>query len=270
MKSVSSQQGFTLVELLVGLVAAAAITYAALSLYVTQHKQLIVQDQIADVQGNVRAATELLATTIRMAGFNVPKGLPAIETHNTNPDTIVVNFDTAILEDIKLVQSMPDPFSELNCSGYDLTGLNDGDCIYIFDTGAQFGEFFLTSSVIYGTSRIEHSTMALSRAYLSGSQVMKMNRIRFFVDQSDSSSPNLMIQSLGSAPQVFSENIVNLDFRYYLASGAIVTQTANPEEIRMVEIDVAGRTASPDPEFFQNYRTRNFTLRVTLRNVALN
>ncbi len=66
------------------------------------------------------------------------------------------------------------------------------------------------------------------------------------------------------------ENIIDLNFRYFLESGAIVTQTNTPSLIRMVEIDVLGRTESADTEFFQDYRTRNFTLRVKVRNLGIN
>jgi hypothetical protein len=77
-----------------------------------------------------------------------------------------------------------------------------------------------------------------------------------------------MIRVYGSQPVIFAENIIDLNFRYFMANGAIVTQTNTPEQIRMVEIDVLGRTSSPDPEFHQDYRTRNFTLRVKVRNLG--
>ena len=54
-----------------------------------------------------------------------------------------------------------------------------------------------------------------------------------------------------------------------MKDGSIVGQTATPGLIRMVEIDVVGRTDSPDDEFAENYRTRNFNLRVKVRNLDL-
>lgn len=266
-----NERGFTLVELLVGLLAAAAITYAAMSLYVTEHKQLLVQEQISDMQGNIRSATEMLASAVRKAGFNLPETLYPLETHDTSPDTITVTFDSGALDGVKSIYDMADPTDELRCAhGDDISGLKDGDWAYIYDSDAKIGEFFQTTRVLAGPPRIQHSTMALSRNYLASSDILKIGRIKFFIDQSDSTYPNLMIQTYGSAPQIFAENIIDLNFRYFLASGAIVTQTNTPNEIRMVEIDVLGRTSSPDPEFFQDYRTRNFTLRVKVRNLGFN
>jgi hypothetical protein len=78
-----------------------------------------------------------------------------------------------------------------------------------------------------------------------------------------------MFQSFGLDPVVFAENIIALNFRYYMENGSIVAQTASPQNIRMVEIEVVGRTDSPDDEFFTEYRTRSFNLRVKVRNLGL-
>ncbi len=267
MKDTSNQRGFTMIELLVGTLAAAILTYAALSLYTTQHKQMLVQDEIADMQGNLRSSAEVLASTIRMAGYNAPKST-AIETHDSNPDTIVVNFDSGALQNIRLSVDMPDPTSEVKCDGSDLSGINDNDWIYIYDPDSDTGEFFIVTD-LHGSYHIRHITMPLSREYSAGCRVLKMNRIRFYIDQSDSNHPNLMIQTYGSQPELFAENIVNMNFRYFMANGAIVSAPANPNEIRLVEIDLEGRTESRDPAHFNQYRTRNFSLRVNVRNLGL-
>lgn len=261
--------GFTLVELLVGLLASAILTYAALSLYVTQHKQMLVQDEIADMQGNIRAATETLATAIRKAGYNLPGTFNAIETDDTDPDTVTVTFDSGALVGVELRFDMADATAEIRCDqSDDVSALKDYDWAYIYDPNTESGEFFLATRVLAGPPRIEHSTMPLSRAYLAGSQLLKITRIKFFVDQSDSTRSDLKIQLYGLESQTFAENIVDLNFRYYLQNGAIVTQTGTPDQIRMVEIDILGRTASADTEFAQPYRTRRFTLRVKVRNLA--
>ncbi len=266
---IRNKKGFTLVELLIGILMASVVSYAAMSLYITQHKQMIVQDQVADLQGSVRAATEVIAKAARSAGYNVAGPVTAIETYDTNPDTIVLTYDSGGLEDVQLEFGMPQVSAELRCDGHDLSGLNDNEWIYIYDPAADFGEFLLVTQVQYGSSNIQHNTMPLSMLYPAGSQVTKMTRVKFFIDQSDPEHPNLMIQNFGSNPEVFAENITDLNFRYFMKNGSIVTQTASPNDIRMVEIDVVGRTDSPDDEFANDYRTRNFNLRVKVRNLDL-
>lgn len=269
MKDTSNQRGFTMIELLVGMLAATILSYAALSLYTTQHKQLLIQDEIADMQGNLRSSAEVLATSIRKAGYNLPADLTAIEYADTNPDTIVVTFDTGMLAGIESLYDMVDPGDELRCTREDITALEVGQWAYIYDPNTETGEFFFTSRVLTGPARIQHSTMPFTRVYPAGSKILKLARIKYFVDSSDSSVSNLMIQTYGSQPEIFAENIANLNFRYFLANGAIVSTPANPNDIRLVEIDLEGRTESRDPALFNQYRTRNFNLRVNVRNLGL-
>jgi hypothetical protein len=230
---------------------------------------MIVQEQISDTQANTRAAAELIARAARMAGYNIPTSMDAVESYDTNPDTIVITYDSGSLERVELEQSMSNIYSELRCDGHDLSALHDNEWAYIYDRSADVGEFFLVSEVQYGSSYIQHTSMPLSRVYPAGSEVIKLNRLRFFVDQTNADHPNLMIQSYGSAPAVFAENIIALNFRYFMENGSVVTQTNTPELVRMIEIDVLGRTDAPDDEFPTNYRTRNFTLRVKVRNLDL-
>lgn len=261
-----AQSGFTIVELLVGLLAAAVVTYAAMSLYITQHKEMIVQDQVSDVQSSIRAAATVIADAVRMAAYNVPNGITAIETYDTNPDSIVITYDSGKLVDVKLTNDMTQLSSDLTCQGYDLSNLQESESIYLYDAAADVGEFLVADRILEGPSRIRH-TVDLSRVYPEGSEVISLIRVKFYVDQSNADHPNLMIQTYGSTPEVFSENVTDLDFRYYLSSGAILTQTNASKLIRMVEIDIVGRTDQPDEDFFEGYRTRSFSLKAKVRNL---
>lgn len=269
MISIKNQRGFTLIELMIGMFIACIVSYAAMSLYITSHKEMIVQDQIADLQSNVRAAAEIMGKAARMAGNNVLGGVSAIETYDSNPDTIVITYDSGNLTAVELEQVMPQFSSDLNCQNHDLSGLRENASVYIYDTVADIGEFFVATRTLTAPSRIRHETMPLLRIYPVGSKVIQMNRVRFYIDGSNSDHPNLMFQSFGTNPVVFAENITDLNFRYFMENGSIVTQTASPKDIRMVEIDVIGRTDSPDDEFINDYRTRNFSLRVKVRNLDL-
>lgn len=250
-----------------GLLAASIVTYSAMSLYITQHKQMIVQEQVADLQSNTRAAAELIARTVRKAGYNIMGNLSAIETCNSDPDTIVLTYDSGTLDGVCLCQTMPQPSSDLNCQDYDLSSLPENASVYIYDTLSGIGEMFVASRTLTVPSRIR-PTAPLSRSYPVGSIIVGMNRIRFFIDRSNPDHPDLMIQNFGSVPEVFAEDIIDLNFRYFMADGSIVTQTAAPANIRMVEIDVVGRSGGPDDDFFSEYRTRSFSIRVKVRNLG--
>lgn len=66
------KQGFTLVELLVVIALFGAFAAAVYSLYLTHMKTAFTQEDVIDVQQNVRIAMESLTRDIMMAGFLVP------------------------------------------------------------------------------------------------------------------------------------------------------------------------------------------------------
>jgi prepilin-type N-terminal cleavage/methylation domain-containing protein len=52
----NDQKGFTVLELLIAVFMGGIVTAAAMSIYITEHKQLLVQDSITDAQSSLRAA----------------------------------------------------------------------------------------------------------------------------------------------------------------------------------------------------------------------
>lgn len=262
-------KGFTIIELLIAVLLAGIVTSAAMGIYITQHKQWLVQDDISDMQASIRAAAVELSTQIRMAGYNVPDGIPELEAYNTNPDTIVIIYDSADLEDVQIEHQMPLPSAELRCDGHDLTGIYDGDWVFIYDPGTRTGEFFEVSHVQYGSCHIQHNTMPLSRCYPAGSQVLKLNRFKFYIDNSDTAHPNLMIWAPGMGAQVYAENITNLNIQYVLSMGTVVDVPPVPDMVREVIFDIDARTDKADDEFETRYRTRSLTTRVMVRNLGV-
>jgi len=267
--SESVYKGFTVIELLISVFLAVIVTTAAMGIYITQHKQMLVQDEISDMQANIRAAAVELSTNIRMAGYNVPEGIPRLEAYNTNPDTIVVMFDAGNLEDVRIEHTMPQPSAELRCDGHDISGVYDGDWAYIYDPATRTGEFFEMTQVQYASSHIQHNTMPLSRAYPSGSLLIKMNRFKYYIDNSDPNHPNLMMDAPGMGPQIYAENITDLNFQYMLSSGAVVDVPPSEDMVREIIINLDARTNNPDHEFGTPYRSRVLDTRVKVRNLGL-
>lgn len=266
----TARSGFTIIEVLIALFLAGLVTSAAMSLYLTQQKQLIVQDEVSDMQANVRAATTELADKVRMAGYKTPENFPAIVARNTNPDTIEIAYDSDELRDCRIEWPMPLPSAELRCDGHDLTGLNENDWVYIFDPFTKTGEFFQVTAVQYASSHIQHNTMPLSKAYPAGSYVMKLSTFKYYVDQSDVDHPKLMMRALGQTPVAYADNITNVNFQYLLSNGAIVDVPPLPTMIREVFISVDARNDKPDYEFQNPYRTRALVTRIKVRNLGVN
>jgi type IV pilus assembly protein PilW len=86
---VRNQKGFTLIELLVAMSVAGIVMAGVYSAYYSQQKSFVVQDEVAEMQQNLRAAMFFMAREIRMAGCNPTGGANAgFVTANAN----TINF----------------------------------------------------------------------------------------------------------------------------------------------------------------------------------
>ena len=65
-----STRGVSLIELLVGLVIAGMVLGGIYRLFIAQGKAYTVQDQVVEVQQNIRTAMEALLKDLRMAGYD--------------------------------------------------------------------------------------------------------------------------------------------------------------------------------------------------------
>lgn len=260
--------GFTLIELLIAVFLAAVVALTAMGIYITQQRQSIVQDEVADMQANIRAAAVELTSKIRMAGYQVPAGIPKLEASNTNPDTIVITFDSGAFENVTVEQPMRRPSSDLRCDGHDISALRNGDWAFIYDPRTESGEFFLVTEVRAASARIQHNTMPLSRVYPVGSRVILMNRFKYYIDNSDPDHPNLICWTYRTGPQIFAENISAMNFRYILTNGQMVDVFPEEELVREIVISLDARTDTPDEEFYADYGMHGLDTRVKVRNLG--
>jgi Tfp pilus assembly protein PilW len=267
---INSNKGVTVLELAIGILLISIVMSAAFSLYLTQHKQLIVQDEISDVQAAIRAASDELASKIRLAGYDLPRGVPAIQAYNSNPDTIALAYASLNFNGVQTEHDMADPSSPLLCDGHDLSNLKVSDIIYIMDPAADTSEYLQVTGVDTSTSSIQHGTMALSRTYPAGSKLLKIMHYKYYIDQSDTNHPNLICQINSGTPEVFAENITDLQFKYCLTSPVVVDVPLNDKMIREVQITVKARADNPDPDFQNRYRYRSIKTRVKVRNLRIN
>lgn len=65
-----NKEGFTLVEMLLAMVVSFFVLAAIYAAYRTQQRTQTAQDQVAEMQQNIRAAMVMLSSDIRMAGFD--------------------------------------------------------------------------------------------------------------------------------------------------------------------------------------------------------
>ena len=263
-----NNKGTTLLEMAIGILLTGVIVSSALSLYLTQHKHLLIQDQVSDMQSSVRAAMGELTNSVRMAGCDIPASINCIIARDCNPDTIILLSNRTY--GIQIEHAMPTPSAELRCDGHDLSPLHEGDTLFIYDPYMRSGEFFYVTQIQYASSNIQHNTMNLGHSYPQGSRIIWLSKKRYYIDSSNPSHSNLMVQVNNGAPQVFAENITDLQFKYVLSSRDTVDVPIIADMVRNVIISVTARSDQPDPDFQNQYRTRTLTTTVKVRNLGVN
>lgn len=269
---IKSLRGTSFLEVMIALLILSVVTTAIFKLYITQHKNYLTQDDITTIQQNVRASIDELSRHIRMAGYDLPLGLPSIAAANTDPDTITITYLSDGC-DTYLSAPMPQPSSELKC-GTDISCFYDGQWVYIYDPDLAAGEWLEITHVQAAAKHLQHNTMVLSRKYDANALVLAMSQIKFFVDNTtDPNHPNLMIHIMGQTPQVFAEDITDLQFQYCMKNGAVVDVPTVIDNIREVSISISGRSHKPDAELAEElenqYRQRTFSTSVYLRNIGV-
>ena len=69
-QSTFNKKGITLIELLIALVIAAITLAGIYRVFISQTKTYAVQDQVVEVQQNIRSAMEIMLRDLRMTGFD--------------------------------------------------------------------------------------------------------------------------------------------------------------------------------------------------------
>lgn len=261
--------GFSLLELLVALVITGFVVTAGYDLYLKQHEGWIIQEMVSDMQQNARIAMHELESRIRMAGYGLPGGFQPIYAANTNPDTITILFKNEHTCEANIEHAMPQPSSELRCDGHDISCFEEDTWAYIYDPFADTGEFFYITEVQVAACHIQHNTTVLSKCYPQGSLVTMVDMYKFYIDTTDSAHPNLMVMREGNQHYVYAEDIENLQFRYGLANGVLVDIPPAASVVREVLITLTARTARKDLLFQGEYRRRDLTSDVKVRNLGL-
>nr|MBN2276895.1 hypothetical protein [candidate division Zixibacteria bacterium] len=259
--------GISLMETLIALFLTGLVITTVFKVYVNQHKNWAIQENVTDVQQNLRAAIDELSRQIRMAGHRLPLGLDGIAAYNADPDTIIVTYVGSNSSQAVLDSDMGGSGSDLDCNGSDLSGFEDGQLAYIFQPDSGGGEFFAVQSIDIGNSRISPTTN-LTRAYPKDAVVLAdLQRIKYYVDNSDTLHPNLMIILPGQTPAVYAENIEDLQFRYRMKNGSIIDQPVIIDDIRAVSVGILARSNNPDPDITGDPYQRRFTsTTINLRN----
>lgn len=125
-----NNRGFTLVELMIAVAIAAIVLGALGTAYVSQRRSATAQEQVTEMQQNIRAGLDIMARDIRMAGFNAGQNTGAtITTANATQlifTMLVADINTDGIDNDN--DGVPDEGDEIETFGYniwDTVPLND-------------------------------------------------------------------------------------------------------------------------------------------------
>jgi type II secretory pathway component PulJ len=214
--------GFTLVDILVGLGLAAVIMVIVVGIFTTMAKSYTTQNVAADVQQITRAAVELMAQEIRMAGFDPSGGAHA---------AIVNNFDEA-------------------------SGFNEAHDGNIAPTDATHFAFTVDADM---DGRIDHCIDDTSDGCTAKDDDVGNELIAF---QLNNGALEKYRGDNASWEDLTQNNVSNLNFTYYDETGAVTTavDAIRTVEISMTVQLPAGRDGTVSRTYSARVRCRNIGL----------
>lgn len=182
-----SDQGFTLIELMISLVIFAIISLAAFYLLGSTQRTAVMNDQTVQIQRNVRLAMDLMARNIRMTGYGNPAAGSLVGCANTinatdqavgadtGPDSIsVVTVDQQVGT---LAAQAPLP-PATSTATITVNGLNS---VAVNDVITLEGVFTATVNAIAGSVLTLSQTIQNPAAFPTGTPVIRLTCVTYTV-----------------------------------------------------------------------------------------
>ena len=257
------KNGLTLIELLIALVLSGILIAALYRVFISQQNISTVQDQVADMQQNVRVAIGQMTREIRMAGyggdilavFGNINGFTNILTPASNSITIILADEVGVLK-----QNAAKGTNQLNVTN-----------ARIFNTDKK-KYLCLNGLNNYLIQSIAGDTITLTTSFAEGHPINEtvylVKAISYDLGLSGGKSVLRRNENTGGGAQPLAENIESIRFAYFDISGNV---TANPPDIRMVEVAVTAKTNMFDPEYKggDGYRRRTLSSNIKVRNMGI-
>ena len=274
-KTLRNQNGVTLIELLIALVISTFLIAAIYRTFIGQQKTFTSQEQVVDVQQNIRIAIGNMMREIKMAGFgNITMVLPAtingtIYTNIVNPDTPAANALTIL--------SATNPGSTLTTEG----GVSQSQIVVSTLTDSQGNQLFDTTNRKYiSIGGVESNIIT---AVNSGTKTLTLTGPLGF--KHEVGTPVFTIRALsyqvvvengipvlkrndGGGSQPEADGIETLQFQYLDSNGNV---TATPANIRIIRVSLTAKTNVQDPDYKEGggYRRRQIASNIHLRNMGI-
>ena len=290
--SFKKSKGVTLIELLIALVISSILIAGIYRTFIHQQKTYATQEQVADMQQNVRVAINRMIREIRMVGFGGKnentKGdndiITAFVTVNgfaniINPvnDTIVdgINHDQITVigafRQIGILAAAANAGDNtININYIGNTKFDTDKKKYMCINGRYNYEVDPTKPPITLAKTAANPSGTLNESHVAGELVFLVEAITYGLEKDPNGTPVLFRDSnTGGGNQDVAEYVEDLQFRYVLADNTEVDLPGNPKDVRGVRITIQARTRLSDPELKEGggFRRRTLNTYIDLRNI---
>ena len=249
-KSWNSINGFTLIEMLIAVLLSTILVIIIFEFFDYQQKNYNLQDQLTEMQQNLRVGMDALSRDLRMVGYGVPSVI--------NPSAIV-KITSATNNSITYLTNYSDVYSQLSGSytgGTTLSvnsrnGFKGSDVIYITD-GSKWAQTTISSSYTSATGAgpITISSALSNPSYVPGTTVHVVNTIIYTIDTTDKELTRNK-DSTGADPVC--NNVDYLQFKYYDKNNALLSNpvpytgvnlnSTQRSDVKRIHILLVGRTS---------------------------
>lgn len=274
----SAHCGFTMVEVIVAMAILGAVTLAVLKLYNTQHRATHVEQEVVEVQRDLRTAVIQLTRDIRMAGFMVTSNPISATGNNTglnSSDTITFSAATTgfasarVAAEFTTVVTAGTPIAFTVTSPTEASFFSTGDIARVVDPsimGQPAATAFTVTSVNTATPSLTLTPVSSTSSALfkKGSLVVKTGEsfpdtfpgtVHYCLGPSAGCAPAVttcpagstclmrIVNGTPSAESVLARNISDVQFRYIIDGTTMEADTlTNPAAVRAVRIMLDGET----------------------------
>jgi type IV pilus assembly protein PilW len=259
-------KGFTLIELLIGVALSSIVVLALYNLLTSQNRVYALQDDVSEMQQNIRVATEKISRDLTMAGFGKPSRLGTSTWPQLNGIS-GLDFSIRVTGGNTLdIVGCLDP-----ADGHNVGALSVGATTITLQSGegASFNTTTKSDISIGGkenakvvsvagdtltidTNPILAGNQGLTYGYPTGVLVYTVKYVTYSVDTSDPNAPVLLVdEHRGAGQQPVAQ--------YIEVEGVTLTGNA-------LDLTLTGRTRNPDRTTGQYTRVQ-MQNRVFLRNL---
>lgn len=291
MSKSNNSDGFTLIELVVAMFIAGIVSIAIFTVFKSQQRSYLVQDQVVEMQQNVRSAMDIMVRDIRMAGYDDPY-MPSNATITDNSTSARIRVTMDLNED----GDCNDTNENIT---YGFSDANDADADGIADAGAAD----LGRNTGGGFQPLAENIQAICFAYafdvnettgnppgdgiLNTYNVGGNKRVIWAFDSNGNNDLDLNLDTNGDGDidkDDDGDNDGSIEGQALVDFGGVAIANVEPGQIRAVRIWILSRADREDPDFRNTktyvvgshvitpddgFRRRLLTTTVQCRNMGL-